>query len=134
MRKSLIFLGLLLLLLFSLSFKTPKREWSQDLGRHLKMGEIIWQTKKIPKTNLFSYTHPYFPFLNHHWLGEVIFYLVFSFFGNQGLVLLKTILILASFTLVILAADSRKSWNALLPFWILAGLIFRERIFCSPSA
>src|SRR3989338_9141741 len=57
----------------------------QDIGRHLKVGEIIWQTKEVPKTNLFSFTEPDFPFINHHWLSEVIFFGIFSYFGFIGL-------------------------------------------------
>ena len=43
--------------------------------QNLKLGKIIWETKTIPNTNLFSYTNPNFPFINHHWLSENIFYL-----------------------------------------------------------
>ena len=31
---------------------------NQDIGRHLKLGQIIWETKSVPKTNLFSFTEP----------------------------------------------------------------------------
>ncbi|MBL7159242.1 tetratricopeptide repeat protein [Candidatus Microgenomates bacterium] len=133
MQKNWLWLGVFLFLIFCFCFKTPESEWSQDLGRHLKIGEIIWQTKNIPSTNLFSYPHADFPFINHHWLAEVIFYFVFSLAGNFGLVFLKTILILFGFVLVILAADSKKSWGALLPLWFLASLIFRERLDIRPE-
>lgn len=53
---------------------TVSIDFSQDLGRHLLLGEIISTTWRIPKTNLLSYTYPNFPFVNHHWLSEVIFY------------------------------------------------------------
>src|SRR3989338_8322910 len=53
-----------------------------DIGRHIKLGEIIWQTKSIPNTNLFSFTAPDYPFVNHHWLSEVIFYGVYSLGSN----------------------------------------------------
>lgn len=133
LERNWVFLGLFLLLIFSLSFKTPEAEWSQDLGRHLKIGEIILKTRKIPSVNLFSYTHPDFPFINHHWLAEVVFYLIFSFLGDFGLVFLKTILILLSFFLVVKAVGSEKNWGTLLPFWVLTVLIFRERLDVRPE-
>src|SRR3989344_258512 len=68
----------------------------QDIGRHLKVGEIIWQTKEVPKTNLFSFTEPDFPFINHHWLSEVIFFGIFNWFGFTGLILLKVFLVLTT--------------------------------------
>lgn len=73
---------------------------NQDLGRHLKLGEIIWKTKQVPHTNLFSYTNPDFPFINHHWLSEVIYYLLSLAIGIKGLVIFNALLILAAFALV----------------------------------
>jgi hypothetical protein len=92
----------------------------QDIGRHLKTGEIIWQTNlgegsnrpdqgsvadfgisvEVPKTNLFSFTEPDFQFINHHWLSEVIFFGIYSWTGFTGLILLKVFLILLSFLLL----------------------------------
>ncbi len=87
-------------LLFSLSL-TKSSDFNQDLGRHLKLGEIIVKTAAVPKTNLFSYTNPRFPFINHHWLSEVIFYLSASFLGLNSLIFLKVLLIMISFAVVI---------------------------------
>ncbi len=76
----------------------------QDLGRHLKVGEIIWQTKEVPKTNLFSFTEPDFPFINHHWLSEVIFFGIFSYTGFIGLTFVKTVLVFVAFLLLFFVA------------------------------
>ena len=35
-----------------------------DLGRHLKNGELFFQDLFIPKTNLYSYTYPDYPFVD----------------------------------------------------------------------
>ena len=78
----------------------------QDIGRHLKVGEIIWQTKEVPKTNLFSFTEPDFPFINHHWLSEVMFFGIFSAVGFTGLILVKAVLALASFVLLFFIAKN----------------------------
>src|SRR3989338_7394783 len=89
----------------------------QDIGRHLKVGEIIWQTKEIPKTNLFSFTEPDFPFINHHWLSEVIFFGIFSYAGFIGLTLVKTTLVLVAFLLLFFIFSTRsdrvpKEWDS----------------------
>ncbi|MDP3988339.1 MAG: hypothetical protein Q8P80_04320 [Candidatus Levybacteria bacterium] len=73
---------------------------TQDLGRHLKTGEIILSTGSVPKVNLFSYTFSDFPFINHHWFSEVIFYKIFQATGFNGLLILTTILILTAFGLI----------------------------------
>lgn len=95
----LLFLGFLILII-SLSLNTSA-DFNQDLGRHLKLGEIIVKTGTMPKINLFSYTYPNFPFINHHWLSEVIFYQIVSFFGLNSLLYLKVFLILLSVAIVV---------------------------------
>ena len=67
-----------------------------DLGRHLKNGEIILSTGTIPSTNLFSYTHPDVPFVNHHWGAGVVYSVVHQWFGFEGLRILNMILQFAS--------------------------------------
>jgi hypothetical protein len=88
---------------------TTNSDFNQDLGRHLKIGEIIIQSKNIPKTNLFSYTNPDFPFINHHWLSEVIFYFLQNSFGILSLQYLKILLITISLLLVFYVAAKQSS-------------------------
>jgi len=90
---------LVFLLLASLFFHGANA-LNQDLGRHLKTGEIIWQTKEVPKTNLFSWTEPESSFVNHHWLAEVFFYVLYSLGGIKALVAFMVLAALASFYLV----------------------------------
>lgn len=92
---------------------------NQDIGRHLKTGEIIWQTKSVPKVNLFSYTEPDHPFVNHHWLSEVIFYLLERVIGLKGLIIFKALIFLAAFGLVLAAVRKHTQLWALL----IAGII-----------
>ncbi|MDO8583426.1 MAG: hypothetical protein Q7R51_02755 [bacterium] len=99
-------------LIFSLlliGFFHPVFAITQDLGRHLKTGEIILQTHNIPKTNLFSYTYPDFPFINHHWLPEVFYFLSFQKIGLNGLLVLNTALIFVSFGLILFAIKKTSS-------------------------
>ncbi|MDD5415940.1 MAG: hypothetical protein PHE48_02965 [Candidatus Daviesbacteria bacterium] len=91
---------LLLFFVFSFLFKTD-HSFDQDLGRHLKLGEIIWQTKNVPPTNLFSYTYPDFPFINSHWLFEVLVYLGQQTIGLQAVLVLKILTILLAVWLVL---------------------------------
>lgn len=57
---------------------------ASDLGRHLTNGRLFLDEGIIPTTNLFSYTHPDFPFLNHHWGSGVLFELARRFRGFVG--------------------------------------------------
>ncbi len=115
---------LLLFFVFSFLFRTDN-SFDQDLGRHLKLGEIILQTKNIPLTNLFSYTYPDFPFINSHWLFEVLVYLGQQTIGLEALLVLKIIIILLAVWLVL--ATVPKKQYLLLPLGFLFLHTLRER-------
>ncbi|KKS88142.1 MAG: hypothetical protein UW43_C0001G0007 [Candidatus Yanofskybacteria bacterium GW2011_GWA1_44_21] len=105
----------------------------QDIGRHLKVGEIIWQTKEIPKTNLFSFTEPNSPFTNHHWLSEIIFYHIFNFGGFTGLILVKVLLVFGVFLLLFFGIKKYSSFWPLLISFLLSVFIFIERTEVRPE-
>ncbi|MDO8497388.1 MAG: hypothetical protein Q7S61_02475 [bacterium] len=90
-----IILGLLFLFIFSVTF-TWSRDFNQDLGRHIKLAEIILSTRSVPSTNLFSFTNQDYPFFNHHWLSEVIFYVMNALLGFPLLMFLKVLLVMAA--------------------------------------
>ena len=56
-----------------------------DLGRHLKNGQLFFENGLIPKTNLYSYAYPDYPFINHHWGSGVLFYGIQWLAGFSGL-------------------------------------------------
>lgn len=104
--------GILLLLLgalMALSSVHTLTSINQDIGRHLRLGEIITSTRSVPATNLFSYTHPYQPFLNHHWLGEVFFYWLSRVDGVAGLIPIKAVILGIAFMLAIASTWRRDS-------------------------
>lgn len=84
---------------------------NNDIGRHIKLGEIIWQTKNVPATNLFSFTEPDHRFINHHWLSEVLFYFWYLLVGLKGLIVFKTVIILISFLILFLTLQKIISFN-----------------------
>lgn len=96
--------------------------FDQDLGRHLKLGEIIWETKEVPKTNLFSYTNPDEPVFNSHWGSQVIFYSIHKAFGINGLIFLNTIVNTAAFGLLFFFATRRAGI-------VIPSLIFMPFVF-----
>ncbi|MCC6405335.1 MAG: hypothetical protein IT405_03035 [Candidatus Yanofskybacteria bacterium] len=76
----------------------------QDIGRHIRIGDIIWSTRRIPETNLFSYTAPDFPFSNHHWLGSLALFAGDRLVGLRGLIVAKALLLALSFGLALAAS------------------------------
>lgn len=122
---------LLLFFVFSFLFKTD-HSFDQDLGRHLKLGEIIWQTRSVPQANLFSYTNSSFPFINTHWLFEVMAYLTSQIAGLQSLLFIKVVILLASVYLIlkVVPKDNR---ILLLPIGFLFLHVLRERTELRPE-
>lgn len=122
---------LLLFFVFSFLFRTDL-SFDQDLGRHLKLGEIIWQTKEVPKVNLFSYTNPDFPFINTHWGFEVFVYLFNQILGIQALLVLKVLIFLLSVWLII-KITSKENHVLLLPIGFIFLHVLRERLELRPE-
>lgn len=80
-------------------FIEPIELTTLDLGRHLANGRIFFEDFSIPSENLYSFTHPNFPFVNHHWGSGVIFYGIERMFGFAGLSVFSGILAVATFFL-----------------------------------
>ncbi len=124
---------LLIFFLLFIGFFHPVYSITQDLGRHLITGEIILQTYSVPKTNLFSYTYPNFPFINHHWLSEVLYYSSFQKIGFNGLLFLNTILALLSFGLIFFKINKKSGILSLLFCSLLFLPILFERTDVRPE-
>ncbi len=87
-------------------------QFDEDLGRHIKLGEIITHCLCIPTTNLFSYTHANSSWFTNSWGAAVIFYEIFAHGGGNTLLILKLILIMLSFTMLYIY-----SWKNYSKFW-----------------
>lgn len=122
---------LLLFFAFSFLFRTDL-SFDQDLGRHIKLGEIITKTLQIPKTNLFSYTNPDFPFINTHWLFEVITYWFSQAVGLQTLLILKVLIIIISVWLILKIVPG-ETHSLLLPISFIFLHVLRERLELRPE-
>jgi len=106
---------------------------NQDIGRHLTLGKIIWQTHHIPATNLFSYTNPDWSFINHHWLSEVVIYLGERSVGLRGLIVTKALIITVAFGLVLLAVWRRARPVPTILFGLLGIFMMLERTDLRPE-
>ena len=122
---------LLLFFVFSFLFRTDL-SFDQDLGRHIKLGEIIWQTGEVPKTNLFSYTNPDFPFINTHWLFEVFVYGVSQTIGLYWMLIFKVFIFLFSVWLIIKTIP-KENQILLLPIGLIFLHVLRERLELRPE-
>ena len=78
---------------------------STDEFWHIKTGEYIVQHGyKLPQTDIFTFTAEKYPWVNHEWLSQIVFFHVYHTTGFKGFVVFKSVIILAAFGLVYLVA------------------------------
>ncbi len=130
--KKFLFLSAPFLYIFLLLLHLEKA-FTQDLGRHLVLGKIIVSCFCIPDTNLFSYTAPQFPFINHHWIPEVIFFFIYSVLNPNTLLLFKILLITLSFLIVFYIAIKKSNIVIASALSIPFLFIFSERFDLRPE-
>jgi hypothetical protein len=64
-----------------------------DVWWHLRTGQLISQTHRIPTHDPFSYTAQGQPWMAHEWLSELLFYKFYARMGLAGVILLDSILV-----------------------------------------
>ncbi|HLW52784.1 MAG TPA: hypothetical protein VKW06_08065 [Candidatus Angelobacter sp.] len=64
-----------------------------DIWWHLRNAEILLKTHHFIRADMYSYTVPGVPWINHEWLGEVPYYLAWRALGLRGLFLLMIALL-----------------------------------------
>lgn len=125
--------SLLVLLIFAFILLVKSdNSFNEDLGEHIKIGEIIVTEKFIPKTNLFSYTNPDFPIINDKILFEVLVYVGKRYVGLGGLLLIKTAIIFISVCFTFAAVYKKSPW-LILPVGFIFLHLIRDRLELRPE-
>ncbi|HPQ81033.1 MAG TPA: hypothetical protein PLZ86_04850, partial [bacterium] len=65
------------------------RVGTSDLFWQMKAGELLWETGSIPRFDIFSYTAPGNPWLDHEWLSGLLFFRVWRAGGFEALSLMS---------------------------------------------
>lgn len=88
-----------------------------DFWWHLKIGELIFNEKSIPTTNLFAWTiRPDAPFTYGAWLGELLIYVIYKIGKLELITFIRTLL--AAITFWLLAYETWRKSNS----WRLSAL------------
>ncbi|MFH1454416.1 MAG: tetratricopeptide repeat protein [Armatimonadota bacterium] len=80
-----------------------------DLWWQLADGKYMVLNHVISKTEVFSFSAPGFPWLNHEWLAEIVFYLVYKINGLAALNVFKIIIVVAAFIILFKICSMRKA-------------------------
>jgi hypothetical protein len=108
-----------------------------DFWWHLKIGEIIFQQRTIPHTNMFAWSLPASaPFTYGAWLAELLFYLLYRLGDISLIICVRTVLAVLAFGLIGVEAQRQAgSWRlaalalAFLALMSLNNLIVRPQIW-----
>ncbi len=109
-----------------------------DLGRHIKNGEFIIhgtaeQRHAVLHTNFYSCATPDFPFINHHWLTGVLFYLLWTKISFDGLTIFYAAMIATAVVLFYLAAAQATNPILAAPLAALALPVLTQRTEIRPE-
>ena len=106
---------------------------SIDLGRHLKNGQIILSQPDVLFKNLYSYTEPDFPFVNHHWFSGVIFWLLYLIGGFKILSAFNILIGVLSILIVFKLAVKKSSFALTGVLTLPVILLLSERVDVRPE-
>ena len=67
-----------------------------DVWYHLAAARLIWRSGSWPTTNTFSYSAPDHPWIDLHWLFQLLLYAFHALGGANGCILLVAVLLLAT--------------------------------------
>jgi hypothetical protein len=126
---------LILLAVYTYVLAKPIDLTVADLGRHLVNGrEIIQGNLGVLFKNTYSFTMPEQPFVNHHWLSGVIFYLVYSLASFSGLHIFHTLTLLTFLGLFFYLLKASSSRQTALFLSLLAILLLASRTEVRPES
>lgn len=93
-----------------------------DFGWHVAIGKYILENKEIPKTDIFSFSNPDYPYVYHSWLSEVLLYLMYNKFGLWGINILYSTIAALSFLIIFSQALIKNSKITLVSAFLLSPL------------
>ena len=119
---------------FLLSFFFASRPISDpDFWFHLRIGQFIVQHVQVPRVEIFSCTNLGQPYVAHGWLSGVIFYLIYSHFGQNLLIFIFAVLTALAFWIIFKRSSEHiftRGMAVLLGVWtVLPNIGVRPRVF-----
>jgi len=129
-----VFSLLLFLLFVSVLLLNIRPIAAYDFWHHLKAGELVWQTGSAARTEPFLIPAKGMPWVQKDWLAQLFFYLVYSKFGVDALIILKALTFAVSFVVLAVACRQRTGSFAISVFVsALAALCLSGRSFVRPE-
>jgi hypothetical protein len=104
-----------------------------DVWFHLRAGSDICRLLQAPRYDSFSYTASGHPYIDSHWLFQVILFNIFRFFGANGLIIFKSVMALSALALLFSIGYNPSLYLVSVLALLLCLFNIRERIFERPE-
>ncbi len=106
---------------------------NSDIWWHLRTGQLIVEQWRIPATDWYTYTNPDAPWVDLHWIFQVVASMIYSVGGSGGLVVAKCLVGVTAF--LALVSIRKRNWNAAVGVlcWIIPAVIFSGRFLVRPE-
>lgn len=115
---------LMTFVLMSLVFMLAVRAISDpDFWWHLRAGQFIWETRSIPRTDIFSSTFFGREWVAHEWLSEALMYSIHRAFGYAGFVVFFALVISAAMWIALRRLAGRAGHPHVAGFALLLGAL-----------
>lgn len=101
-----------LILLFGLLAMTARTATDPDLWWHLRTGQWIVETGRVPHIDPFSFTRAGHAWVSHEWLCEVVFYEIWRQLGFGGLIIFSAVITTVGFLLLYFRCGGIPHWAA----------------------
>lgn len=88
-----------------------------DVWWHLRTGELILETHKVPHADPYSFTRFGQPWVDHEWLSQVVLYGTYRLAGWGGLIMEFAAIIAAAFGFVFLRSSGRPYVAGAITVW-----------------
>jgi len=100
------------ILLFGLLAMTSRNATDPDLWWHLRTGQWIVGSGRVPHFDLFSFTRAGHTWISHEWLSEVMLYELWKHGSAAALIIFSAMVSTAGFLLLYLRSPGKRHWAA----------------------
>jgi tetratricopeptide (TPR) repeat protein len=104
-----------------------------DLWLYLRTGEWIVENLRVPRADFISYTAVGRPWVDAHWLAQVVLWLVYAAGGAVGLSLMRLALVIGIFALLYCCCRRWAGPGIVIAVLTLALLVANDRFLMKPD-
>ena len=104
-----------------------------DIFWHLRTGQIIWDTHRVPQKDLFSFTMAGKEWIDAQWLFQAILYPLYRSAGYTGIILFGSVLTALTWILILAPGFNPRKYFSVILIGLIALLSLSERLRLRPE-